>query len=107
MYPFLSIALIKLPRLLRQSGVFSLLEQARSEYVRTLSVQKLASLHLRPRPDAEKMAKNAFSDWKAKDVVVKEFDMPKRPSGVTVNFVPRTGAVQSNIIISHPAVWPT
>ncbi|MFK8162137.1 MAG: M16 family metallopeptidase [Lewinella sp.] len=54
------------------------------------------------RAEAEKMAKEAFSDWKAKDVMVKEFDMPKRPSGVTVNFVPRAGAVQSNIIISHP-----
>ncbi|WP_083926290.1 insulinase family protein [Neolewinella persica] len=54
------------------------------------------------RAEAEKLAKDAFSSWKAKDVMVKEFDMPKRPSGVTVNFVPRTGAVQSNIIISHP-----
>jgi predicted Zn-dependent peptidase len=53
------------------------------------------------RAEAEKLAKGAFSDWKAKDVMVKEFDMPKRPEGVTVNFVPRTGAVQSNIIISH------
>lgn len=55
------------------------------------------------RAEAEKLAKGAFNDWKAKEVKVEEFSMPKRPAGVTVNFVPRTGAVQSNIIVSHPA----
>lgn len=55
------------------------------------------------RTEAEKLAKGAFNDWKAKEVKVEEFPMPKRPEGVTVNFVPRTGAVQSNIIVSHPA----
>ncbi len=54
------------------------------------------------RAEAEQLAKDAFSDWKAKEVTVPEFTMPKRPAGVTVNFVPRSGAVQSNIIISHP-----
>lgn len=55
------------------------------------------------RAEAEKLAKDAFSSWEKKEVKVEEFAMPKRPAGVTVNFVPRTGAVQSNIIISHPA----
>jgi len=54
------------------------------------------------RPEAEKLAKDAFSDWKQKDVTVPDFEMPARPSGVTVNFVPRPGSVQSNVLISHP-----
>lgn len=54
------------------------------------------------RTEAEKLAKDAFSSWKAKEVKVEEFPLPQRPAGVTVNFVPRTGAVQSNIVVSHP-----
>lgn len=54
------------------------------------------------RAEAEKLARDAFSDWKAKDVKTPAFAAPKRPEGVTVNFVPRAGAVQSNIIISNP-----
>lgn len=54
------------------------------------------------RAEAEKLAKGAFDDWEAKEVDVPAYAMPKRPDGVTVNFVPRSGAVQSNIIISHP-----
>ncbi|MEM9931705.1 MAG: pitrilysin family protein, partial [Bacteroidota bacterium] len=59
------------------------------------------------RAEAEKLAKGAFSKWEAKDVEVPTFKTPALPSGVTVNFVPRSGAVQSNIIVSHPvAVKP-
>lgn len=54
------------------------------------------------RADAESLAKKHFSSWKQKEVVVPSFAMPKRPAGVTVNFVPRPGSVQSNILIAHP-----
>jgi len=54
------------------------------------------------RAEAEKLAKGAFSDWKEKEVVTPAIATPTRPTGVTVNFVPRAGSVQSNIIISHP-----
>ncbi len=53
------------------------------------------------RAEAEKLAKEAFGTWQKKDVPVPSFDMPAAPQGVTVNFVPRSGAVQSNVLISH------
>ena len=59
------------------------------------------------RAEAEKLAREAFGSWQKKDVSAPSFDMPKAPQGVTVNFVPRSGAVQSNIILSKPvAVKP-
>lgn len=54
------------------------------------------------RAEAEKLAKESFGSWKKKDVPTPSFAMPKAPEGVTVNFVPRSGAVQSNIIFSKP-----
>jgi predicted Zn-dependent peptidase len=54
------------------------------------------------RTEAETLAKKYFSTWKQKDVMVPSLNMPKRPQGVTVNFVPRAGSVQSNILIAHP-----
>ena len=54
------------------------------------------------RPEAEKLAKDAFGAWKKKDVPTPTFAMPAAPKGVTVNFVPRSGSVQSNIILSKP-----
>ena len=54
------------------------------------------------RADAEMLAKKAFGDWEAKEVPTPEFEMPARPQGLTVNFVPRPGAVQSNVIFSKP-----
>lgn len=54
------------------------------------------------RAEAEMMAKKTFGNWKKKDVAVPTFEMPKRPEGVVVNFVPRAGSVQSIINVSHP-----
>jgi|AntRauTorckE5430_2_1112549.scaffolds.fasta_scaffold00386_3 predicted Zn-dependent peptidase len=54
------------------------------------------------RAEAEKLAKESFGAWKKKDVPAPSFEMPKAPQGITVNFVPRAGAVQSNIIFSKP-----
>lgn len=54
------------------------------------------------RAEAEKLAKESFGAWERKDVPTPSFSMPKAPTGVTVNFVPRSGAVQSNIIFSKP-----
>ncbi|WP_157976285.1 M16 family metallopeptidase [Lewinella sp. IMCC34191] len=52
--------------------------------------------------EARQLASDNFSDWERGDVAEPEFPTPQRPDGVTVNFVPRAGAVQSNVIISHP-----
>ncbi|SER13811.1 M16 family metallopeptidase [Neolewinella agarilytica] len=54
------------------------------------------------RAEAEKLANENFGSWKKKDVPTPSFSMPKQPQGTVVSFVPRAGAVQSNIIISHP-----
>ncbi len=54
------------------------------------------------RAEAEKLAKGAFGSWEKKNVPAPSFEMPKAPQGVTVNFVPRAGSVQSNIILSKP-----
>ncbi|MTB49963.1 pitrilysin family protein [Lewinella sp. W8] len=54
------------------------------------------------REEAERLAKSAFSDWKPGRVPVPSYATPKRPEGVKVSFVPRSGAVQSNITIGHP-----
>lgn len=54
------------------------------------------------RAEAERLAKASFSDWEAKEVPVPTFEDPARPDGVKVAFVPRSGAVQSNIIVGHP-----
>ena len=52
--------------------------------------------------EARRLAGENFSDWEQKTVPEPDFPTPQRPEGVTVNFVPRPGSVQSNIIISHP-----
>ncbi|THH40581.1 M16 family metallopeptidase [Neolewinella litorea] len=52
--------------------------------------------------EARRLANEYFSDWERKEVAVPEFPTPQRPEGVTVNFVPRTGSVQSNLIVTHP-----
>ena len=52
--------------------------------------------------EARRLAEEHFSDWEEKDVEVPEYPTPRKPDGVTVNFVPRTGAVQSNVIIADP-----
>lgn len=51
--------------------------------------------------EARRLAEQYFGEWKAQDVAVPTFPTPQRPDGVTVNFVPRPGAVQSNVIVSH------
>ena len=52
--------------------------------------------------EARRLAGENFSDWERKSVAEPDFPTPQRPDGVTVNFVPRPGSVQSNIVISHP-----
>ena len=52
--------------------------------------------------EARSLAEEHFSDWEEKEVEVPEYPTPRKPDGVTVNFVPRTGAVQSNVIIADP-----
>ena len=52
--------------------------------------------------EARRLAEENFSDWAMKDVEVPDYATPERPDGVTVNFVPRTGSVQSNIVIADP-----
>ncbi|WP_116126559.1 M16 family metallopeptidase [Lewinella sp. IMCC34183] len=52
--------------------------------------------------EARSLATEHFSDWERKEVAVPEFPTPQIPDGVTVNFVPRPGAVQSNVIFTDP-----
>ncbi|MBB4079231.1 putative Zn-dependent peptidase [Lewinella aquimaris] len=52
--------------------------------------------------EARELASTHFSDWERKEVAVPKFPTPQRPEGVKVSFVPRAGAVQSNVIISQP-----
>ena len=52
--------------------------------------------------EARSLAEEHFSNWQEKDVEVPDFPTPRRPDGLTVNFVPRSGAVQSNIVIADP-----
>ncbi len=52
--------------------------------------------------EARALATEHFSDWARKEVAVPTFPTPQPPEGVTVNFVPRTGSVQSNIVFSEP-----
>ncbi len=52
--------------------------------------------------EAKKLATENFSEWAAKEVAVPEFVDPSPPEGTMVTFVPRPGAVQSNIVISRP-----
>lgn len=54
------------------------------------------------RSEAEMLAKKTFGNWKVKEVVEPTFEMPTRPEGVVVSFVPRAGSVQSVITITHP-----
>ena len=51
--------------------------------------------------EARSLAERYFGDWQGKDVAVPTFPTPQRPAGVTVNFVPRPGSVQSNVIVTH------
>ncbi len=52
--------------------------------------------------EARALATEHFSSWTRKDVAVPTFPTPRPPAGVTVNFVPRTGSVQSNLVFSEP-----
>lgn len=54
------------------------------------------------RKEAEAMAKKTFGSWQKKEVPTPTFDMPTRPEGVVVSFVPRAGSVQSIINVGHP-----
>ena len=51
--------------------------------------------------EARRLAMQYFGDWKSKEVAVPTYPTPQRPAGVTVNFVPRPGSVQSNVILTH------
>ena len=52
--------------------------------------------------EARRLATANFGSWQRKEVAVPTFPTPQRPEGVTVNFVPRSGAVQSNVVFSEP-----
>ncbi|MCP9236497.1 pitrilysin family protein [Lewinella sp. JB7] len=52
--------------------------------------------------EARRFANTHFSAWQRREVAVPEFPTPQRPEGVRVTFVPRPGAVQSNVIVSQP-----
>ncbi len=52
--------------------------------------------------EARRLATDNFGSWPRKEVAVPSFPTPQAPEGVTVNFVPRSGSVQSNIVISEP-----
>ncbi len=52
--------------------------------------------------EARRLATDNFGRWPRKEVAVPSFPTPQAPEGVTVNFVPRSGSVQSNIVISEP-----
>ncbi len=54
------------------------------------------------RAEAEKMANESFGSWKKKEVPTPSYSTPESPQGTVVSFVPRAGAVQSNIIVSNP-----
>lgn len=54
------------------------------------------------KEEAMKMAKDNFGSWEKKLVAEPEFPMPVAPTTTKVAFVPRAGAVQSNIIFSSP-----
>ncbi|MEM9259161.1 MAG: pitrilysin family protein, partial [Bacteroidota bacterium] len=54
------------------------------------------------RAEAEQLAKKHFAAWESKGVPQPKIVTPKRPDGVTVNFVPRAGSVQSTIVVGHP-----
>ena len=51
--------------------------------------------------EARRLATQYFGDWEEKEVAVPTYPTPQRPTGVTVNFVPRPGSVQSNVILTH------
>ncbi len=52
--------------------------------------------------EARQLAGDYFSAWQPKEVAAPTFPTPQAPQGVTVNFVSRPGAVQSNVIFSDP-----
>ena len=52
--------------------------------------------------EARTLAETNFGAWQRKEVAVPEFPTPQRPDGVKVVFVPRTGSVQSNVIVASP-----
>lgn len=54
------------------------------------------------RGEAEQLAKKHFASWESKGVPQPKIATPNRPAGVTVNFVPRSGSVQSTIVVGHP-----
>ncbi len=52
--------------------------------------------------DVKKLANKYFSDWKQGTTVMPRFDTPKKPDATQVDFVDKTGAVQSVINITYP-----
>jgi predicted Zn-dependent peptidase len=51
--------------------------------------------------DARWLAEKHFGNWERKAVPVPTFPTPARPDGVRVAFVPRAGAVQSNVVLAQ------
>ncbi|MFK8102834.1 MAG: insulinase family protein, partial [Saprospiraceae bacterium] len=55
------------------------------------------------KSEAEKLSKKYFGAWKASSSIPKQqFAKPKKPAGTTVDFVNKTGAVQSVINVTYP-----
>jgi hypothetical protein len=52
--------------------------------------------------EAARLAREHFGGWEEKSVPEPDFPVPARPEGVQVAFVPRVGAVQSNVILAQP-----
>ena len=52
--------------------------------------------------EARTLAEANFSAWQAKAVAEPTFPTPQKPDGVRVAFVPRSGSVQSNVIVTSP-----
>jgi zinc protease len=52
--------------------------------------------------DVKKLANKYFGDWKQGPTVMPRFDTPQKPAATQVDFVDKTGAVQSVINITYP-----
>jgi len=52
--------------------------------------------------DAKMLAEKYFGSWKKGDYSKKTFEDPKAPNGTEIDFVNKTGAVQSVINVSYP-----
>ncbi len=52
--------------------------------------------------EVKKLAPKYFGDWKEGEVKSTKFDTPQRPAATQVDFVDKTGAVQSVINVTYP-----